>query len=56
MEYMSSQKDQNEIPHPKMTLNGILKFDGGTKSEYFDEHGIYGGRRTKMEYHPINKR
>eukprot|EP01047_Picozoa_sp_COSAG01_P050225 COSAG01_NODE_5053_length_4521_cov_42.070330_6_plen_39_part_00 len=38
MEYMSRKKTQNGISHPKMTLNGILKFDGGTKSEYFDQH------------------
>ena len=34
MEYMSRKKDQNGISHPRMTLIGILKFDGGTKSEY----------------------
>jgi hypothetical protein len=33
MEYMSSQTDQNGISHPKRTLNGILEFDRGAKSE-----------------------
>eukprot|EP01047_Picozoa_sp_COSAG01_P125293 COSAG01_NODE_54329_length_332_cov_6.622318_1_plen_36_part_01 len=28
MEYMSRKKDQNGISHPRMTLIGILKFDG----------------------------
>ena len=53
MEYMSSHKDQNGISHPRMTLNGILKFAGVIKSEYFAQHGIFGGRGAKMEYHPF---
>eukprot|EP01049_Picozoa_sp_SAG25_P011805 SAG25_NODE_1493_length_2905_cov_3.886671_1_plen_53_part_00 len=48
MEYMSSQKDQNGIFHPRMTLNGILKLEGPNRNislnmEYLgskDQNGI----------------
>eukprot|EP01047_Picozoa_sp_COSAG01_P034382 COSAG01_NODE_2579_length_7430_cov_18.300505_8_plen_57_part_01 len=49
MEYMSRKKDQNGISHPRMTLIGILKFDGGTSSK--DHPGAHSTRnkpQTKL--------
>jgi|EP01049_Picozoa_sp_SAG25_P007716 hypothetical protein len=53
MEYMSRKKDQNGISHPRMTLTGILKFDGGTKSEYSDPNWNIWGSKALIGISPL---
>eukprot|EP01047_Picozoa_sp_COSAG01_P053247 COSAG01_NODE_5688_length_4100_cov_84.811797_3_plen_56_part_00 len=53
MEYMSRKKDQNGISYPRMTLTGILKFDGGTKSEYSDPNWNIWGSKALIGISPI---